>query len=125
VNFQAVADRAAKWAGSRWAFILAACSIIGWGAVGPIFGFSDSWSLFINTLTTIVTFLMVFLIQNSQNRGNAALHAKLDELIRVNEAARNDLVGLEAKTEEDIAAAAESVKEAVEENNGSARLASR
>lgn len=117
MSFQAVADRAARWAGSRWAFAGAFCVIVVWAASGPVFNWSEVWQLVINTGTTIVTFMMVFLIQNSQNRGDAALHAKIDELIRVTEAARNDLVGLEAKTEEEIGAAAESVKEAVVEEN--------
>lgn len=116
MTFQGMADQAARWAGSRWAFIGATTIVLGWMATGPLFQYSDSWSLFINTLTTIVTFLMVFLIQNSQNRGNAALQAKIDELIRVNVRARNDLVGLEKRTEEEIVQAAVEIEEAIRDD---------
>ena len=75
-----------------------------WGVTGPLFGYSDSWQLVINTGTTIVTFLMVFLIQNTQNRDAAAMQAKLDELIRSVEAARGQFIGIEHLTEEQIEA---------------------
>jgi low affinity Fe/Cu permease len=112
LQFQKLADQAARFAGSAWVTSAAFALIVGWGALGPHFNFSDSWSLFINTATTIITFLMVFLIQNSQNRGNAALQAKVDELIRVGKA-RNDLIGLEAKTEEEIEAAMTDIREKI------------
>ena len=83
-------------------FVLACAVIVVWGATGPVFGYSDTWQLIINTGTTIITFLMVFLIQNTQNRDMSALHLKLDELIRVNEAARNKLLTLEDMTEEEL-----------------------
>jgi len=76
--------------------------IVAWAVTGPIFLFSDTWQLVINTGTTIVTFLMVFLIQNTQNRDSAALHLKLDELIRVSESARNKLLDLEGLTEGEL-----------------------
>ena len=76
--------------------------VVAWAVSGPFFHYSDTWQLVINTGTTIVTFLMVFLIQNTQNRDGAALQAKLDELIRVTGAARNDLVGIERKPEEKL-----------------------
>ena len=93
--FARIAGRVADWAGSSWAFCLAALVIIVWAVTGPVFGFSDTWQLVINTGTTIVTFLMVFLIQNTQNRDGAAIQAKLDELIRATTKARNSIIGIE------------------------------
>ena len=91
----------ARAAGKPAAFVIAAAIIVIWAATGPVFQYSDTWQLIINTGTTIVTFLMVFVIQNSQNRDSAAIQVKLDELIRVGEA-RNALVGIEHLTEEEI-----------------------
>ena len=99
-------DRFARWMehqlGRSVTFALAFLSIVLWGATGPFFGWSDTWQLVINTGTTIVTFLMVFVIQNTQNRDTQALQLKLDELIRVNTAARNSLMGLEEKSESEV-----------------------
>lgn len=83
--------------GSPWAFVLSLLAVVTWAVSGPIFHFSDTWQLVINTSTTVVTFWMVFLIQAAQNRNTAALHAKLDEMIRVDAKARNDLIGLEER----------------------------
>jgi low affinity Fe/Cu permease len=88
--------------GSAWAFTMAVLVIIIWGATGPTFHFSDTWQLIINTGTTIVTFLMVFLIQNTQNRDAKAVHLKLDELLRAIKGARNELVDLEELSDEDL-----------------------
>jgi len=99
-------DRAAQWisrqCGRPSSFIVACLVIVVWAVTGPLFGYSDTWQLIINTGTTIVTFLMVFLIQNTQNRDMVALHLKLDELIRVNNSARNRLLNLEDMTEDEL-----------------------
>lgn len=99
--FGEIASQGSQAAGRASTFIIALALIIGWAVTGPIFGFSDTWQLIINTSTTIVTFLMVFLIQNSQNRDSAAIQVKLDELIRVS-TARNSLVGIEHMTDEEL-----------------------
>jgi len=88
--------------GSPWAFIAAALLIIVWAITGPFFGFSEVWQLVINTGTTIITFLMVFLIQNTQNRDAKAMHLKLDELLRGVEGARTSMVDLEDLSDEEL-----------------------
>jgi low affinity Fe/Cu permease len=88
--------------GSSWAFILAVLIILVWALTGPLFHFSDTWQLVINTGTTIITFLMVFLIQNTQNRDAKAIHLKLDELLRGVKGARTHLVDLEALSDEEL-----------------------
>ena len=88
--------------GSAWSFTMAILIIVVWAVTGPTFHFSDTWQLIINTGTTIVTFLMVFLIQNTQNRDAKAVHLKLDELIRAMKGARNNLVDLEKMSEDDL-----------------------
>lgn len=113
--FEALAERSARLAGSRYAFGGAFTIIIVWAAVGPIFRFSDTWQMVINTATTIVTFLMVFLLQNTQNRESKALSVKIDELIRATETASNRMIGLEDKTETEIKAAADEIRIAVRE----------
>ncbi len=100
--FRAFAQRAAQVLGSPWAFIVAILSIIVWAVTGPLFGFSDTWQLVINTATTIITFLMVFVIQNTQNRDTKALHLKLDELLRAVQGARTHLVSLETWSDEEL-----------------------
>jgi low affinity Fe/Cu permease len=88
--------------GSAWAFTLAIVIIIVWGLTGPAFHFSDTWQLIINTGTTIVTFLMVFVIQNTQNRDSKAVNLKLDEVIRAVKGARNQLINLEGLSDEEL-----------------------
>jgi low affinity Fe/Cu permease len=99
-------DKMAQWtaahAGRASTFCLALGVIVVWGVSGPLFGWSDRWQLVINTGTTIITFLMVFLIQNTQNRDTGALQLKLDELIRAHEGGRNRLLQLEELTEEEM-----------------------
>jgi low affinity Fe/Cu permease len=100
--FETFATRVAFAAGQPLAFIVALSIIAFWGLSGPLFGWSDTWQLVINTGTTIVTFLMVFLIQSAQNRDAAAIQAKLDELIRVARDARNEFIGIEHLTEDQL-----------------------
>lgn len=100
--FRKIAHRTSEYVGNAWAFLLAVALIAGWLVSGPLFGFSDTWQLVINTTTTIVTFLMVFLIQNTQNRDAKVLQLKLDELLRAVEAARNTFVDLEDLSDEEL-----------------------
>jgi len=100
--FRCFAHRSSILLGSAWAFCGAVLVIIVWLVTGPAFHFSDTWQLIINTATTVITFLMVFLIQNTQNRDAKAVHLKLDELIRAVEGARNQLVDLENLSDDDL-----------------------
>ena len=100
--FRLFAKRSSMMLGSAWAFAVAILIILIWGVTGPMFRYSDTWQLIINTGTTIVTFLMVFLIQNTQNRDAKAVHLKLDELIRALKNARNELIDLEKLADEDL-----------------------
>jgi len=100
--FRKFAHKTSEIVGSPWAFIGAVVIIVAWAVTGPIFGFSDTWQLVINTGTTIITFLMVFLIQNTQNRDAKAIHLKLDELLRGVKGARTGLVDLEDLTDEEL-----------------------
>jgi low affinity Fe/Cu permease len=114
--FTRISSRISAYAGKAVTFLLAVLIIVMWGVSGPLFHFSDTWQLVVNTGTTIVTFLMVFLIQNSQNRDSAALQAKLDELLRAVEGAREkDLVGVEHLTDDHI----EKIRQIVEKDSNS------
>ncbi|MDP2763349.1 MAG: low affinity iron permease family protein [Brevundimonas sp.] len=101
-QFVRFATGTAKLAGKPWTFIACLAIVLGWALSGPVFGFSETWQLVINTGTTVITFLMVFLIQNTQNRDGAAMHAKLDELIHAVGNADEGFVGIEHLTEKDL-----------------------
>ena len=127
--FTSVSNNVAHAAGHAVAFFFCCLIVLIWAASGPLFGFSDTWQLVINTGTTIITFLMVFLIQNTQNRDGAAIQAKLDELIRVGEAS-NTFIGIEYLTQEEVddfrtrcEAAAKAGKRAADAANGKSERA--
>jgi low affinity Fe/Cu permease len=113
--FTRIATRISTFAGRPLVFLTAVLVIVVWAVSGPVFRWSDTWQLVINTGTTIVTFLMVFLIQNSQNRDAAAMQAKLDEIIRAVEKARGTFIGIEHLTDTEI----EAIRNKLEEDAGS------
>ncbi len=123
--FSMVAAKIAAWAGQPAAFIVALSVVIVWGVSGPIFQWSDTWQLVINTGTTIITFLMVFLIQNAQNRDAAAMQVKLDELIRAVQDARNDFIGIEHLTDAELCRIRDALENSEECVGGEANTASR
>lgn len=100
--FRIIAQRVSEATGTSWAFFIALAVLIIWGITGPLFQFSDTWQLVINTATTIITFLMVFLIQNTQNRDSRAMQLKLDELIRAIHPARNQFLNLEELSDSEL-----------------------
>ncbi len=100
--FERFANKITSWTGSSFAFIIAACIVITWGILGPIFNYSENWQLVINTGTTIITFLMVFLIQKSQNKDSKAIQLKLNELIAANRNTSNRMVDIESLTENEL-----------------------
>lgn len=108
--FTRFATTAAHWCGHASAFVIALAVVLLWAAAGPIFDYSDTWQLVINTSTTVVTFLIVFLIQNSQNRDSLAIQAKLDEIIRSGKGA-NRYIGIEELSEEELEALRETCRQ--------------
>jgi low affinity Fe/Cu permease len=100
--FSQVASAVSRWTGRPLTFLICIAIVVVWAATGPVFSYSDTWQLIINTGTTVVTFLMVFLIQNTQNRDNAALQAKLDELIRALGPAKNEFIGIEHLSDKEL-----------------------
>ena len=101
-SFALFASKVSKWAGSSAAFCIAVLFILAWSISGPYFGFSPNWQMVVNTVTTIATFLMVFVIQNSQNRDGLALQIKLDEIIRAVAKAQNSFIDLEDRSQEEL-----------------------
>ena len=101
-EFQVFAATASRVVGSRWAFAAAIALIVGWVITGPYFHYSDTWQLVVNTATTVVTFLIVFLIQNTQNRDAKAIHLKLDEIIRSIHVAHNEMIDIEKLSDEEL-----------------------
>jgi low affinity Fe/Cu permease len=118
-RFREIADHITRAVGSPLALLTAIALILVWAITGPIFGFSDSWQLLINTTTTIITFLMVFVIQTSQNRDGRAIQVKLDELIRANADARNALMKTEKGSEEQLNALEQEFQGAADEHSAS------
>lgn len=121
--FTALATRIAAAAGQPFSFAVALGIIVIWGVSGPLFQYSDTWQLVINTGTTIITFLMVFLIQNSQNRDAAAMQAKLDELIRALDPAREQFIGIEHRSANEVERIRAALEEEVAHAEGKARTA--
>ena len=101
-GFHVFATHAANWVGSKWAFLVAILIIVFWLVSGPYFHYSDTWQLIINTGTTVVTFLVVFLIQNTQNRDARAIHLKLDEIIQSIDQAHNEMIDIEHLSDEEL-----------------------
>jgi low affinity Fe/Cu permease len=119
-RFGKFAARSSHYLGSRWSFIAAIGVIVAWGITGPFFHYSDTWQLVINTGTTIVTFLMVFLIQNTQNRDARAIHLKLNELIHAVDKAKNQMIDVEKLSElelEDLAKTYEKIRASAQDRH--------
>lgn len=121
--FRKFSQLVSQLVGTSWAFILAFSVILAWAITGPMFRFSDTWQLVINTGTTIITFLMVFLIQNTQNRDAKAIHLKLDELIKAVKGARTRLVNLEELSDEELEGLKQEFQRLHQRTNGKAEKA--
>jgi low affinity Fe/Cu permease len=117
-RFNAIADKLTTTLGSFWALLASVLMVAIWALTGPIFHFSDTWQLFINTSTTVITFWMVFVIQNSANRDSKAVHLKLDELIRSVEGARNAFITLERAPEDTMAEKAAELAQIADDDEG-------
>jgi low affinity Fe/Cu permease len=114
-GFHVFATQAAFWVGTKWAFLAALIVIVGWLVSGPYFHYSDTWQLIINTGTTIVTFLVVFLIQNTQNRDARAIHLKLDEIIKSIDQAHNEMIDIEHLSDDELQKIADKYQKVREE----------
>jgi low affinity Fe/Cu permease len=123
--FTNVASRAANLMGQPLAFIVSTLLVIVWAASGPFLNYSDTWQLIVNTATTVLTFLAVFLIQNSQNRDGAAMQAKLDEILRALDKARVEFVGIEHLTDAQIGAIRDALEKDIESENSKDRTVER
>jgi low affinity Fe/Cu permease len=114
-GFHVFAMRAAYWVGTKWAFLAALVIIVLWLVTGPYFHYSDTWQLIINTGTTVVTFLVVFLIQNTQNRDARAIHLKLDEIIKAIDKAQNEMIDIEHLSDDELQKLADKYQKVREE----------
>jgi len=122
-TFTKIASKCARVMGQPQTFIIAILLVILWGASGPLLAYSDTWQLIVNTATTVMTFLAVFLIQNSQNRDGAAMQAKLDEILRSLDKAREEFVGIEHLTDNQIEAIRHALEADIRDAEGRERLA--
>jgi low affinity Fe/Cu permease len=114
-GFHVFATKAANWVGTKWAFLIALLTIVSWLASGPYFRYSDTWQLIINTGTTVITFLVVFLIQNTQNRDARAIHLKLDEIIKSIDKAHNEMIDIEHLSDSELERLADKYQKVREE----------
>src|SRR5947207_10089148 len=114
-GFHIFATKAAYWVGTKWAFLAALAVIVLWLVTGPYFRYSDTWQLIINTGTTVITFLVVFLIQNTQNRDARAIHLKLDEIIKSIDQAQNEMIDIEHLSDDELEKLADKYQKVREE----------
>lgn len=119
-GFQGFATKSSHWVGSKWAFGFAVGTIALWAVMGPYFHYSDTWQLVVNTATTVVTFLIVFLIQNTQNRDARAIHLKLDEIIRAIRPASNQMINIETLSDEELQALSDRFEKIRNQRNSAA-----